>query len=176
LHFLLAQSPAGQHAINQIFHLKFKLVKAQSNDPVFQVAEIQVSYYPKFKVSDRPVITSSQDAYKVFLNKWDKGQINLREQYYMLILNKANRVIGMTEIMAGTLTDPKMIFSIALKSCGSYLVFAHNHPSQNLQPSAQDLAITKRLVEAGKLLDLEVIDHLIITEDKYYSFGDEGLI
>lgn len=155
-------------------------MKAQNDDPMFQVAEIQVSYYPKFKASDRPRITSSKDAYKVFLSKWDMGQINLREQFYMLILNRANRVIGVTEIssggMAGTMTDPKMIFSIALKSCGSFLVFAHNHPSQNLQPSAQDLAITKRLVEAGKLLDLEVVDHLIITEDKYYSFGDEGLI
>lgn len=146
-------------------------MKAQNNDPMFQVAEIQVSYYPKFKVSDRPVITSSRDAYNVFLDKWDKGQINFREQFYMLILNQANRVIGITEIssggMAGTLTDPKMIFSIALKSCGSYLVFAHNHPSQNLVPSVQDIAITRKLVEAGKLLHLEVIDHLIISEDRY---------
>jgi DNA repair protein RadC len=156
------------------------MMKAQNDDPMFQVAEIQVSYYPKFKASDRPVITSSRDAYKVFLSKWNMGQINLREQFYMLILNKASRVIGVIEIssggMAGTMTDPKMIFSIALKSCGSFLVFAHNHPSQNLVPSTQDLEVTKRLVEVGKLLDLHVFDHLIITEDRYYSFGDEGLI
>lgn len=155
-------------------------MKAQKNDPMFQLAEIQVSYYPKFKANDRPKISNSQDAYDVFLSKWDMGQINLREQFYMLVLNKANRVIGISEIskggVAGTVADPKLIFGIALKSCGSFLVFAHNHPSQNLQPSAQDLAITKRFVEAGKLLDVEVIDHLIITEDKYYSFGDEGLI
>ena len=155
-------------------------MKAQKNDPMFQLAEIQVSYYPNFKANERPKISNSQDAYDVFLSKWDIGQINLREQFYMLILNKANRVIGITEIskggMSGTVADPKLIFSIALKSCGASLILAHNHPSQNFQPSMQDLAITKKLVEAGNLLEIVIHDHLIITQDKFYSFGDEGLI
>ncbi|MNT62434.1 hypothetical protein D3C72_2001540 [compost metagenome] len=77
---------------------------------------------------------------------------------------------------SGTLADPKIIFSIALKAQAASIIVAHNHPSENLTPSQADLHLTRRLVEAGKVLDLMVVDHLIVTADKFYSFGDEGLI
>lgn len=155
-------------------------MNAQSPNPMFNVAEIKVSYQPKFKACDRPKITRAKDAYDVLISNWNKDKLQFCEQCYMLLLNRANHVIGMTEIssggFAGTIIDPKMIFSIALKGCGSGLILAHSHPSGNLKPSQADLEVTKRLVAAGKILDLEVLDHLIVTDRGFYSFGDEGLL
>jgi len=92
----------------------------------------------------------------------------------MLLLNRAGHAIGIFEVSsggsAGTILDPKIIFATALKSCAANFTIAHNHPSGNLQPSKEDLNITKRIIEAGKLLDLRLFDHLIITTDGFYSF------
>lgn len=94
-----------------------------------------------------------------------------------MLLNSANRVLGVMEVssggVAGTVADPKVIFAAALKC--SALILAHNHPSGNLRPSQADTNLTKRLVNGGELLDIAVLDHLIITEDDYLSFADEGL-
>ncbi|RZL09095.1 MAG: DNA repair protein [Pedobacter sp.] len=155
-------------------------MKAQIQSSLFMVSEIKVSYQPKFKACERPKINHSKDAYNILFNNWDQGRIELNEQFYILLLNRANNVIGMTEIssggFSGTLVDPKLVFSIALKSCSAGLVLCHNHPSGNLKPSQADLTLTRRLVEAGKLLDLLILDHIILTKRGYFSFGDEGLI
>lgn len=155
-------------------------MKAQIQNSLFMVSEIKVSYMPKFKASERPVVTCSRSAYEILYQNWDLGRIEMTEQFFILLLNRAKRVIGISEIssggFAGTVVDPKVIFSIALKCAASGLVLAHNHPSSNLKPSYTDLTITKRLVEAGKILDLEILDHIILTKDKYFSFGDEGLM
>ncbi|MNY79217.1 hypothetical protein D3C86_2197580 [compost metagenome] len=74
------------------------------------------------------------------------------------------------------MADPKIIFKTAIEHNAAFIILAHNHPSGNLKPSAQDINITKKLVEGGKMLDLQVLDHLILTDRAYYSFGDEGLI
>jgi len=155
-------------------------MKAQNVNPLFQVSEISVSYQPKFKASERPRVTSSQEAYKVLVNNWDMQKIHFQEQFYVMMLNSAGRVIGISLISTGgkvaTVADPKIIFSIALKVQAVSIILAHNHPSENLKPSQADVNLTKRMVEAGKFLDLMVIDHLIVTSEGYYSFGDEGLI
>ncbi|WP_256006848.1 JAB domain-containing protein [Pedobacter deserti] len=155
-------------------------MKAQNVNPMFQVSEIQVSYQPNFKASERPKIGSSKDAFDVLISCWDKDQINLLEQCFMLVLNRANRVIGIREVSSGgysgTVVDPKLIFGIALKCVGSSIIIGHNHPSENLRPSTSDLDITKKLTAAGRMLDLPVLDHLIVTAEGYYSFSDEGLI
>jgi DNA repair protein RadC len=153
-------------------------MKAQT--ALFQVSEIKVSYHPKFKAIERPKINTSRQAFDILLNNWDRGRIQMQEQFFVLLLNRANHVIGISEIsaggLAGTIVDPKIVFSIALKSNSSNLILAHNHPSGNLKPSSEDLKLTRKLIEAGKLLDLYVLDHLILTNDGYYSFGDEGLM
>lgn len=155
-------------------------MKAQIQSSLFMVSEIKVSYQPKFKASERPKINQSKDAYNILFNNWDQGRIEMNEQFYILLLNRANKVIGMTEIssggFSGTLVDPKLVFGIALKSCASGIILCHNHPSSNLKPSQSDLTLTRRLVEAGKLLDLLILDHIILTKRGYFSFGDEGLI
>lgn len=102
------------------------------------------------------------------------------EEFWVLMLNQANYVIGKQAVSrggtAGTVADPKIIFKTALENNATYVILAHNHPSGNLKPSQQDVNITKRLVEAGRMLDLHVLDHLIVTNKLFYSFGDEGLI
>lgn len=122
-------------------------------------------------------LTSSADAFQLLLPVF--ADLN-HEEFWILMLNQANCVIGKQLIskggMAGTVADPKIIFKVALENNAASIILAHNHPSENLKPSSQDLSITKKLVEGGKMLDLFVLDHLIMTNKKYFSFGDEGLI
>ncbi len=91
-----------------------------------------------------------------------------------------NRVIGVSTIsvgsVAGTVADPKKIFQTALKANSSAIILCHSHPSGNCQPSENDKNITKKCVQAGKFLDLPVMDHIIVTRYDYFSFADEGLL
>ena len=155
-------------------------MKANSDLSLFQVSEITVSYHPKFKAYERPKINSPKDAYEILFNNWNLDKIEMVEQAYILLLNHGHHVIGMSEIscggVAGTVMDPKVIFGIALKVNASFLVLAHNHPSGDIRPSEADKQITHKMVEVGKLLSLNVLDHLIVTRHRYFSFGDEGLI
>lgn len=146
----------------------------------YQVAEVQVSYNPKFKAQDRPKINSSKQAYNILINQWDKNKIELLEQFKMILLNSNNRVLGIAEISQGgvsaTVVDPKIIFGIALKANASSIIIAHNHPSGNLYPSSQDTKVTEKLVQCGKILEISVEDHIILSNDNYYSFADNCLI
>lgn len=146
----------------------------------FQVAEIQLAYKSKVKSSERPKITCSQDAFEVLKECWDDNQIELAEHFRILLLNRANKVIGQTIIsmggIAGTVADPKIIFAVALKSLASAIILAHNHPSGNLSPSQADIDLTRKLKEAGKFLELPVLDHIIITNEGYFSFADKGVL
>ena len=100
------------------------------------------------------------------------------EEFNVLFLNQANRVIGFFNVSKGgkasTIVDAKVVFAAALKSNCVSVVLGHNHPSYSLTPSLQDIALTKKLVAGAKLLDLKILDHLIITPVDYYSFADEG--
>jgi DNA repair protein RadC len=78
--------------------------------------------------------------------------------------------------LSGTVADPKIIFHMALQHQASALIMVHNHPSGNLKPSREDLVLTKKIADAGRMLDINVLDHLIITDSGYFSFGDEGLL
>ncbi|MBK6639865.1 MAG: DNA repair protein RadC [Bacteroidetes bacterium] len=100
------------------------------------------------------------------------------EEFWVLLLNRANNIIGKHQIskggLSGTVVDSKVIFKLALESSSSSIIMCHNHPSGNHKPSDADLSLTKRIVEAGKVLDISVLDHLIIAGELYYSFADEG--
>ncbi len=147
---------------------------------MFQVSEINVSYMPKFKASERPKISSSKDAFQILFNNWDMGKISFQEQFKILLLNRANRVLGIYEVssggMSGTMADPKLIFAAALKSCACGIVLSHNHPSGNLTPSQADISLTKKLTSAASFLDIKIYDHLIVANEGYYSFADEGIL
>jgi DNA repair protein RadC len=152
----------------------------QDQISLFQVSEIEISYRPKFKASERPRITCSKDIYEILSQSWDMNKIDLLEQFKILLLNRGNKVLGIYEVstggMAGTITDPKLIFGTALKGCASSIILAHNHPSGNLKPSQADINLTRKVKDGGNLLDIAVLDHLIVTSEGYYSFADEGLI
>jgi len=98
----------------------------------------------------------------------------------ILLLNRANKCLGIFTVSQGGTTstevDAKLIFATALKCNAINIILAHNYPSGNLSPSGADTQLTKKLKEGGKLLNIDVLDHIIITEDGYYSFADEGKI
>lgn len=146
----------------------------------FKVAEVEISYKPDYKVSERPQISKSNDAYQILIQQWNMSKIELLEEFKILLVNRRNRVLGVVEIsqggLSGTVADPKVIFAAALKSCASAIVLAHNHPSGKLDPSREDIALTNKIKAGAELLDLKVLDHLIISNDGYYSFGDEGMM
>ncbi len=127
--------------------------------------------------TDRPKIAVSKDAYELL--KGDLMDIP-HEEFWLLLLNRANRVIKKHKIslggVHGTVADPKIIFKTALEELASGIIVAHNHPSGNLTPSQQDIDLTRKLKEAGKLLEIQLLDHLIVAGKQYYSFADEGLL
>lgn len=150
----------------------------KTNSHLFQICEISVSYSSKVAAANRPKIAGSRDVFDLVLPIWD--DIEYRESFAVLLMNRANRALGIAQIssggISGTVADPKVIFQHALKANASSIILLHNHPSGNATPSEADIHLTKKLVECGKFLDLAVLDHLIITTDRYYSFADEGLI
>jgi len=146
----------------------------------WQVAEIQLSYKSNVKPSLRPKISSSRDAHEVLKRVWNDSVIELCEQFKVIFTNRANKVLGVFEVstggIAGTVADPKLIFVAALKAGATGLILSHNHPSGNLTPSHADIELTKKIKEGGRLLEIQVLDHIIITSESYYSFADEGLL
>jgi DNA repair protein RadC len=122
-------------------------------------------------------ITGSRDAYELL-------KANLQdlphEEFWVILVNRANRIIKKHQIsqggVAGTVADPKLIFKTALEELASGIILAHNHPSGNLNPSQVDVDLTKKLKEAGKFLEIQILDHLIIAGTRYFSFADEGML
>jgi DNA repair protein RadC len=147
---------------------------------LYNVAEVELIYKSKVKASERPQICSSKDAYKVLIQLWDDNKIEFVEQFKVLFLNKANKVLGAYEAstggISGTVADPRVIFAAALKANCCAIIVSHNHPSGNLKPSRQDEELTQKLKQAGQLLDIKLLDHVIITNEAYFSFADEGLL
>jgi DNA repair protein RadC len=131
----------------------------------------------EINTTERPKINGSKDAYE--LVKGDLMDLP-HEEFWVIMLNRANRLLKKHQIslggVHGTVADPKIIFKTALESLASGIIVAHNHPSGNLTPSQQDIDLTKKLKEAGKLLEIQLLDHVIIAGKNYYSFADEGLM
>jgi len=151
-----------------------------SEKRIYEVAEIQLTYISDIKPSERPRISGSRDAYNVLLDNWDKSKIEFIEQFKVMLLNRANKVLGIFEVSSGsstgTVADPKLIFAVAIKANACGIILAHNHPSGNLKPSQSDIDLTKKTKEGGKLLEIQVLDHIIVTSEGYCSFADEGLV
>lgn len=143
-----------------------------------KLQEIEISY----KRSERPTkkISCSRDAYEILDGIWNLNLIHIQEEFKLLLLNRANTVIGHYSLskggLSGTIADARLIFSVALKTASSSIILAHNHPTGYLKPSAADLKLTRKLVRGGKFLDITILDHIIVSSDGYFSFADEGLI
>ena len=145
-----------------------------------KVAEVELVYKTKVKASERPKINSSKDIYDVLRQIWDENKIEMLEEFKVIFLNRGNRVTGVYEAssggITGTVADPRLILAAAIKSLAVSIILSHNHPSGNLKPSRADEELTLKIKEAAKYHDIRVIDHIIITSERYYSFADEGLL
>ena len=145
-----------------------------------QVAEVELIYKTKVKASERPFIKTSKDGYDLLLKTWDENKIDFVEQFKVLFLNRANRVLGIYEVssggITGTVADPRLIFVAALRANACSIMISHNHPSGNLKPSLPDEQLTQKIKQAGMFLDITLLDHIIVTTEGYYSFADEGLL
>lgn len=143
-----------------------------------KVSEIRVSY--SNENPDKVKIQDSNSVYELVKYHWDYNLIELQEEVKVVLLNRANVVIGIYELSRGGLTasvvDIKLILSVALKALASSIVLIHNHPSGNLKASEADKSITTKLKQACDIVDISLLDHLIISKDGYLSFKDEGLL
>lgn len=148
---------------------------------MFNFAEVKISYKPKIKMKDVQAITCSKDAFELVLPLYDQDSIAHIESFIVIFLNKANKPIGHKTLSvggtAGTYVDIKVLFQHAILMNASGFIASHNHPSGNLKPSEADIVLTKRMKQAGELLDIKCLDHLIVSyEGEYRSFADHGEI
>jgi len=129
------------------------------------------------EVHPKAMIRKSADSYYAFL-PFMEGLPH--ETFYVMLINKGNRLIAIQKIseggISGTVVDPKVVFKLALDHHATGLILAHNHPSGNTKPSEQDIRITQKIKDAGALLEINVLDHLILADNAFFSFSDEGMI
>lgn len=143
---------------------------------LLNVSEIKVAYI----TSDTPKvkIKSGEDAYNVLLESWNLDTIELQEEFKILLLNRANEVLGIYPLsrggITGTVVDQRLIFAVALKCNATGIIMCHNHPSGKLLPSEADINLTKSIGKCANLLEINLLDHLIITKNGFYSFSNQG--
>ncbi len=145
------------------------------------ISEVKLIYRTRVKASDRPQVKTSKDVFELFMEHWDQDAIEHVEHFKLMLLNRSNKVLGIAEIskggLSGTVTDVRVILQYVIKSNASGIIVCHNHPSGNLQPSESDLALTRKIKDSAKLMDVQLLDHLIIVpEGQYFSMGDEGVL
>ncbi len=142
------------------------------------ISEVSLIYKSKVKASDRPQVKCSRDAYSIFMENWNPDIIEFLEEFKILLMNRSSSVLGILEIskggISGTVTDVRVIFQAAIKGNASGIICGHNHLSGNLNPSESDTRLTHKIKEAGNLMDIQLLDHLIISEKDYYSYADNG--
>jgi DNA repair protein RadC len=143
------------------------------------VSELKIAYIPKVKAKDRKKITNSSNLYEAFKPFYDE-YINYKELFFVAYLNKANKLLGIMKISEGglcaTLVDIRIIIQGLVLCNATQIILSHNHPTGNLQPSQADIDITNKIKSGFKFMDIIVLDHIIITEDGYYSFADNDNI
>jgi DNA repair protein RadC len=152
----------------------------------FGLAGIPKNFVPELKVRYNKgklflgKVTRSEEVATFIRKIYGDGEIELQEAFVILYLNTANEIIGYYKhtkgAIAATIVDTRIVFSVALQCLATRIILSHNHPSGNIQPSEADLHLTNKLEQAGELLEIRVLDHVIITKNNYYSFADHGKI
>ena len=129
------------------------------------------------EVPEKIQITNSRETYKILLPYLSDLQT---EEFWAVYLNQNNRILGKSKLSSGginqSVVDVRILFKTALEHFATGIIISHNHPSGNLKPSSEDLKITKQIAEAGKILNIQLLDHLIIAQNSYLSFADENLL
>lgn len=143
----------------------------------YNIPRIKMSYVSD---STRPTtkITGSADAAAMFRQTYEPGEMEMQEYFKVMYLNQARKIIGVqTVAMGGTAmcaVDAKIIFGGALTAKAAAIVLCHNHPSGNARPSIEDDQLTRKLRDGAKLLDIQILDHIILTSESHFSFADDG--
>ena len=141
------------------------------------VGEVQLSF-KKYNSINASRISTSKDANAVFRELFPPNQISYREHFYVLYLNNSNHIMGYQLLSIGgitnTIVDIRIVLQGALLTTAVGIILAHNHPSGNTKPSISDRELTDKIDKACKTLDIQLLDHLIITEESYFSFADNG--
>ena len=131
----------------------------------------------EFEVVEKPKVSGSKEAFEMV--KRDLLDLE-HEEFWVLLFNRANRLIKKKRVseggVSGTVADPKIIYKLALEELASGIIVVHNHPSGNLTASQSDIKLTTKLKEAGQVLEIQLLDHLIVAGQKYFSFADEGIL
>lgn len=144
---------------------------------MYKIPQIKLSYVSD-SIGAKPSIQSPVDIARAIRESYEPGEIEYREYFKVVYLNRANKIIGMQTVSMGgtdsTVVDRKIIFSGALLANASGIVVAHNHPSGNTRPSVEDDRLTRNIMDGCKTLDLKLLDHIIVTADDYYSYSNEG--
>lgn len=143
-----------------------------------ELTEIFLSY--KNKNSKSVQLTNSDDVYKFILNHWDDNTLDAQENVKMILMNASNQVIGVYDMSKGgitsTVVDIRLVLSVALKCLATNIILVHNHPSGSTNPSEQDKELTKKFQSACKFLEINFLDHLVISRYDYFSFADNGYV
>lgn len=143
-----------------------------------EVAEIKVSY--STNKPDKIKLSSFVDTYQFILSQWNHDIIEFQEESKIILVNRANLVLGIYELskggISGTVVDIRIILGVALKCNASGIILVHNHPSGNMNPSEADRKITRRLKEACDLLEISLLDHFIISRNDFFSFAQDGFL
>ncbi len=159
-----------------LYFQKFRGIGEAKAITIFSALELGRRRAPLLKKEVNQVKSSQESYNRLYPSFADLDH----EQFYAMYLNRANEVISIQQISkggrSGTVVDGKVIFEKALELKATALIIAHNHPSGQLQPSKADINLTNSLVKFGGLIDMQILDHLIITDDNYFSFADEGIL
>ena len=146
-----------------------------------KIPEIKIKVsFDKVKKSELFHVCDSKTMYQAAKEVFNADTINWTEEMILFCLNRKNDIVGFYKVssggFSGTVTDPRVILTIALNCCASNLILCHNHPSGNLKPSDSDIKVTEQIKAAAKLLDINILDHLIISDEGYHSMSDQGNI
>ena len=145
------------------------------------ISEVKLIYRTKVKASERPHIRNSKDAFELFMESWDQDAIEHTEEFKLMLLNRSNKVLGISSLSkgstTGTVVDVRLLLQYAIKGNAYAIMLCHNHPSGNLQPSDADINITHKVKNCATVMDIQLLDHIIIIpEGKYSSMADDGII
>ncbi len=154
--------------------------ETNDNASIPAIQEVEIIYSGP-KTSKLVQVKTSREVATLLRDQvYDARKINYKESFYVLLLNRANKVIAQACVGMGSTTatvmNAKEIFQLALKTNACGIILSHNHPSGNLKPSDADIQITNKVKQFGNMIDIQLLDHIILTDESYYSFADEGLI
>ena len=140
------------------------------------LAEVQITYSNPVKSVDRLKVVGSQSVASALREFWPS--YDHIEFMYMIMLNRQNQILGYHQVskggITGTIIDLRVIYQVALKANASAIIIAHNHPSGNLEPSETDKKVSREVKDAGKILNITLLDHIILTTDGFHSMADDG--